>query len=86
LPWVAFITWPTSELNAFSLARAVVLDLLCVRGEDLIDDLFDGAGVADLLQAALRDDFICVTLPFRHALQDLLRRCRRDCAVSNAVQ
>jgi hypothetical protein len=38
LPWLRFITCPTSALNAFSLP-AVVLHQLRVRRERLVDDL-----------------------------------------------
>src|SRR6266850_7055039 len=40
------------------LSGAVIFDLLCVRGEDLVDDFFDRAGIADLFQAALFDDVV----------------------------
>ncbi len=55
LPPVAFITWPTNQPKRLRLGLHL-LHLLGVGGDDLIDDLLDGAGVGDLLEAAALDD------------------------------
>jgi hypothetical protein len=51
LPLVAFIAWPTSALNAFSLPARNSSTDFGVGGEHLVDDRLDRAGVGDLLEA-----------------------------------
>src|SRR5260221_536511 len=54
---------------------AVVLDLLCVRGEDLVDDFLDRAGIGDLLQSTLFDDLVGAALSVPHQQN----HCRCGC-------
>ena len=55
-PRLAFITWPTRKSDHRGLAAAVLLHLFRIGGDHFVDDLFERAGVADLLQAFALDD------------------------------
>jgi len=82
---VAFIAWPTSALNALSLPARYFLDRLRVRGEHLVDDPFEFAGVAHLLQALCLDQRIdvgAVAAPQR--IEDLAGTVVGDRAVRDA--
>ncbi len=74
------------EAEDLLLAAAVLLDLAGVGGDDLVDDLLDGAAVGDLLEALLGDDGVGVLAALPHLLEDGLGDLAGDGAVVDALQ
>ena len=86
LPFVAAITLPTSELNAFSLPARNFGDDRRVRREHVVDDLLDRAGVGDLRRPLRGDDRVGVAavLAGPHRVEDVLGDLAGDRAVGDA--
>ena len=90
LPLVAFIAWPTSALNAFSLpARNSSTDSR-LAAMTAVDDRFERAGVGDLLQPSRLDDGVgaprCRTRTRSTSRRTLPCHLVRDRAVGDAAQ
>ena len=52
---------PDQRADGLLVAALVVLDRLCIRGDDVLDDLLDLLGIGDLDEPLILDDFLrCV--------------------------
>ena len=85
LPWLAFMTWPTSALKALSLPARNSSTDFALAASTCVDDGLERAAVVHLLQAAGLDhgvDVVGLALPQR--VEDLPRAVVRHRAVGHA--
>ena len=89
LPWLAFIAWPTSALNALSLPARNSSTDFGIGGDHLVDDPLERAGVAHLAQARAprsarrrRSPLAGPRARRRPGARRCSRSCRRRCARS----